>query len=211
MNSLLDPWRWHREVVPKRRFTFLNVPEEGRSIVQGGASLNSRNFFSFYLTTNLVNERSRDISVGITTRYGLDGSGIESRWRRDFPPPVQTGCDAHPSTYMSTWSFPGVKHPGRDVNHPPLSSAKVKERVGLYLYSPSVPSWPVLGRTLPLPLINAIIQRQIRGSKWIMNWLRRGWKLSWPKLRWSKSLKLGNGIGEAGEPVKSFEPSTSQM
>jgi len=24
-------------------------------------------------------------SVGITTGYGLDGPGIESRWRRDFP------------------------------------------------------------------------------------------------------------------------------
>ena len=29
----------------------------------------------------------RDSSVGIATRYGLDGPGIESRWRRDFPHP----------------------------------------------------------------------------------------------------------------------------
>jgi hypothetical protein len=34
---------------------------------------------------------------------------------------------------------------------PPSSSFRVKERVELYLYSPSGPSWPVLGRTLPLP------------------------------------------------------------
>jgi len=27
----------------------------------------------------------RDSSVGIETRYGLDGQGIESRWGRDFP------------------------------------------------------------------------------------------------------------------------------
>jgi hypothetical protein len=46
-------------------------------------------------------------------------------------------------------SFPGVKWPGRGVDHPPSSSAEVKERVQLYLYSPSGPSWPVLGRTLP--------------------------------------------------------------
>jgi len=26
-----------------------------------------------------------DTLVGIATRYGLDGPGIESRWRRDFP------------------------------------------------------------------------------------------------------------------------------
>jgi hypothetical protein len=50
-------------------------------------------------------------------------------------------------------SFPGVKRPGRGVDHPPSSSARVKERVELYLCSPSGPSWPVLGRTLPLPLI----------------------------------------------------------
>jgi hypothetical protein len=37
---------------------------------------------------------------------------------------------------------------GRDVNHPPPSSAEVKERVELYLYSTSGRSWPVQGRTL---------------------------------------------------------------
>ena len=28
---------------------------------------------------------SRDSSVGIATRYGLDDPGIESRWGQDFP------------------------------------------------------------------------------------------------------------------------------
>jgi hypothetical protein len=42
-----------------------------------------------------------------------------------------------------------------------------------------------------------------------VNWLRRGWKLPWPNLRWSKSSKLGNDNGIAAEPVKSFETSTS--
>jgi len=42
-------------------------------------------------------------------------------------------------------SFPGVKRPGRGVDHPPLSSAEVKERVELYLYSPSGHLWRVLG------------------------------------------------------------------
>ena len=46
----------------------------------------------------------------------------------------------------------GVKRLGRGVDHPPPSSAEVKERVELYLYSPSGPSWTVIGRTLPLPL-----------------------------------------------------------
>jgi hypothetical protein len=35
---------------------------------------------------------------------------------------------------MGTASFPEVKRPGRDVDHPPPYSAEVKERVELYLY-----------------------------------------------------------------------------
>ena len=53
-------------------------------------------------------------SVGIATDYGLDGSGIEFRWGRDFPP-VQTGPGVHPaSCKRGTGSFPGVKC-GRSV------------------------------------------------------------------------------------------------
>ena len=70
-----------------------------------------------------------------------------------FNAPIENGPGAHPAAYaMCTGSFPGVKRPGRDVDHPPTSSAKVKERVELYLYSTSGPLWPVIGRTLPLPL-----------------------------------------------------------
>jgi len=46
---------------------------------------------------------------------------------------------------MGTGSFPAVKRPGRGVDHPPTSSAEVKERVELYIYSISGPSWPVIG------------------------------------------------------------------
>ena len=53
---------------------------------------------------------------------------------------------------MGTVSFPRVKRPGRGLDHPPPSSAEVKERVELYIYSPSEPSWPVLGWTLPLKI-----------------------------------------------------------
>jgi len=46
-------------------------------------------------------------------------------------------------------SFPGVKWPGRGIDHRPSSSAEVKERVDLHLYYPSGPSQPVLGWNLP--------------------------------------------------------------
>ena len=63
-----------------------------------------------------------------------------------FYAPVQTGLGAHPDSYtMGTESFPGVKQPGREVDHPHPPSTEVKERVELYLYSPSENPWPVLG------------------------------------------------------------------
>ena len=72
-----------------------------------------------------------DSSIGIVTRYRLDGPGIESRWGRDFcTRPDQPG--AHPAfCTMGARSSPGVKQPGRGVDHPPSSSAEVKERIEL--------------------------------------------------------------------------------
>jgi len=46
---------------------------------------------------------------------------------------------------MGTGSFQRVKWQGSDVDHPLPSRAEVKERVELYLYSTSGPSWPVIG------------------------------------------------------------------
>ena len=72
----------------------------------------------------------RDSSVGIATRYRLDGPGIESRWGARFSAPVQNGPGAHPTSYtMGTGSFLGIKRPGLGVDHPPPSGAEVKERV----------------------------------------------------------------------------------
>ena len=53
-----------------------------------------------------------------------------------FSAPVQLGLGAYPASYtMDTGSFPVVKRPGRGLDHPSPSSAEVKERVELYLYS----------------------------------------------------------------------------
>ena len=49
----------------------------------------------------------------------------------------RTGPGANPASYITgTGSFPGVKRPGRGVDHPPPSSAEVKERVGYTSNSP---------------------------------------------------------------------------
>jgi len=62
---------------------------------------------------------------------------------------------AQPASYtMSTGSYLALERPGRGVNHPPLSSAAVKERVELYVYSPSGLLWKVIDKsyfTLPDP------------------------------------------------------------
>jgi hypothetical protein len=52
---------------------------------------------------------------------------------------------AQPSFHWVPEFSPGVKRPGRGVDHPSLFIAEVKERVELYHYSPSRPSRPVLG------------------------------------------------------------------
>ena len=58
-----------------------------------------------------------------------------------FSVPLQTGPGAHPASYtVANVSLPGVKLPGRVINHPPPSNAEVEERVELYLYSSSGPS-----------------------------------------------------------------------
>ena len=90
-----------------------------------------------------------DSSVGIATPHRLDGPRFQSRWRRDFPYPSRPAPGpAQPPTKWVSGLFLGVEWLGSGVNHPLLSSDEVKERVDLYLYSPSVPSRPGLGRTL---------------------------------------------------------------
>ena len=74
----------------------------------------------------------RDSSVGIATRYGLGGSGIESSRGRDFPHPSRPalGHTQSPIT-MGTGSFPGVKRPGCGVDQqPPYSFLGVTTRCG---------------------------------------------------------------------------------
>jgi hypothetical protein len=52
----------------------------------------------------------RDSSVGIATRYGLDGPGIEYRWRRDFPQLSRLALG--PTQPPIKW-VPGLLHGGK--------------------------------------------------------------------------------------------------
>ena len=117
----------------------------GRTMAPGVDSVSNRSECQEYFLWGKAAGMGRDNAVGKATRYGLDGPGIESRWGARFSAPVQTGPGAHPaSCTLGTGSLSGVKRPGRD-DHPSQSSVKAKERVELYLYSPSGPSRPVIG------------------------------------------------------------------
>jgi hypothetical protein len=74
--------------------------------------------------------------VGIATAYWLDGRGIESWWGRDFPHPSRQAL--RPTQPPVQW-VPGLSQgkvwPGHGADPSPPSSAKVKNRVELYLYS----------------------------------------------------------------------------
>jgi len=69
-----------------------------------------------------------DSSAGIATRYRLDGLGIESWWGRDFLHPSRMALGpTHPSLQWVPGLSPGVRQPGRGIDHSPPSSAEVKE------------------------------------------------------------------------------------
>jgi len=86
-----------------------------------------------------------DSWVRIATRYGPDGPVIESRWQAKLSAHVQTGPGAHPTSCI----FPGGKSDRRVALTTHLHLRPVKERVQIYLYSPSGPSWQVIGWYLP--------------------------------------------------------------
>jgi len=92
----------------------------------------------------------RDISVGIATLYVLDGSRIESRWMRVFSHSSRTTIGPiHPPVQWVPNLILASKSSGTWLWQSTSSSAKVKERVELYVYSSSGSSWPVLGWNLP--------------------------------------------------------------
>jgi hypothetical protein len=75
-----------------------------------------------------IHTMGRVSSVDIVTRYRLGSLGIESQWGARLSTPVQTGPGAYPASYtMGTGPFPGVKWPGRGVDHPPHLTLRLKK------------------------------------------------------------------------------------
>ena len=80
-------------------------------------------------------------SVGIATGYGLEGSGIESRWVRDFPHLSRPALEpTQPPVQWVRCLSRGKKRQRRDADPSPPSSAVVKKE---YCYT----STPPIGHT----------------------------------------------------------------
>jgi len=80
----------------------------------------------------------RDSSVGIVTRYGLDGLGSNADGGRDFSHPSNRPRGP-PSLLCSGYrAIAGGEAAGAWRQPPTQSSDEVQERLKLYLYSPCV-------------------------------------------------------------------------
>ena len=87
----------------------------------------------------------QDRAVSIATCQGLDGPRIESRRGRDFP--QRSKLALGPIQPTAKWLldlFPRENAARAWRGTPTPSSAEVKERVKLYIYSPSDPSLSIL-------------------------------------------------------------------
>jgi hypothetical protein len=119
---LYTPWRWSQKTRP-RQCTYRH------DVIFPTAWIFKWKTSKLVATHTIV---SRDSSVGLANRYGLDGPGSNGG---EIVPTRSNRPWAHLSSYTVG------KRPGRGVDD-------VKQ-IELYLYSPSGPSWPILGWTLP--------------------------------------------------------------
>jgi hypothetical protein len=79
----------------------------------------------------------------VATGWAVRGSNVGGG--RDFLHPSKPALGPTQSPIQWVSAYPWVKGPRRGVNHPTPSGGEVKERLQLYLYSPSVPVWQVIG------------------------------------------------------------------
>jgi hypothetical protein len=82
--------------------------------------------------------RGRDISVSTATGYGLDGPGLESRWRPEFSHTSRPALEStQPPVQWVHGSFSGIKRPRRGADHPPLLAPRSRESKAI----PLSPLW----------------------------------------------------------------------
>ena len=81
-----------RTIRPTARLTHLHKFRAKTS--ENAELVTLKRMTSYQLSNTHCAFTGRDGSVGIATRYGLEDTGIESRWRREIFRTVQTGTGA---------------------------------------------------------------------------------------------------------------------
>ena len=114
----------------------------------------------FRLSITLITG-GRDNSVGIAPEL----------WARRSGDRIPVGGEIFRTRQDRSWSTPSLLYNGNRIfpggkaarawRWPPIPSrAEVKERIELYLYSTSGPSWPVIGWTVPLTTLTTWTSRR---------------------------------------------------
>ena len=149
LRPFFSVWHWYtlHHVQPCFVTSSANAAASFFFFYTAATSIMSFSYYTCYVQYGAgIAQSVQRLAMGLAVRGSNPGGGGTK-----FSASVQTCPGAQPASYtMGTGSFLRVKRPGRGADHPPPSRAEVEGRVELYLYSPSGPSWPVLGRPLPL-------------------------------------------------------------
>ena len=101
----------------------------------------SLNFMYIIMSVNVDRDSSvipTELSLPTFTRGGLDGSGIEYRWGRDFPHASRSALGpSQPPIQWVPGLLPGGKAAGAGVDHPPHPKPRLKKEYS-YTFTPPV-------------------------------------------------------------------------
>ena len=125
------------------------------------------------VTDTMVADVGRDSSVTVAIHYGLDGPGIESRWKPDFPHPSRPTLGPIQSPVQWVLGlFPGIKRPGRGVDHPTpsaeafLACSRVNFTFYVYDSDTAVHGLTVRRKTKVRPKIREMLQCRAVGQQY---------------------------------------------
>ena len=85
----------HKINFPKLSACFIFHNKDDKFLHSMWERLSAVQFRIFHILMSCL-RTDRDSSVGIATRYGLEGLGIEFRWGRDFPHPFRPAYRVFP-------------------------------------------------------------------------------------------------------------------
>ena len=135
---------------------------------------------------------SRDNSVSIATRYGLDGQGSNLDGGEIFRTCPDRPWGPPNLLYNRYRVFPGGKAAGAWRWQPTPTSAEVKERLELYLYSPSGSSWHVVGWPLHFTFTFTCGQDQVQWQVFGVTCVEICDNLTW--VRQLSATSMGNSL-----------------